>query len=265
MKTVLFIGKRYNMKKLLLFTGILMSFLSSAQTSNGHASRYVFSPSGFGIEKDSAYLNVVGPLIDFQYGISDKVSIGIGTPFFLGVYGTGSYHTQISEKVHLKTGLLAGVPTTGRGTFMLPFAVGTYGTPENQFSFGVGYSSFNSDDIELNGTALNVGGYHQIGRLGVVYEAWYLPNTETAIISPNFRIYTNNNKRYWNFGFANFSQRYTYDEYLLLGYDTNWDGVVDTQDPNSGGWEIYDYNTIVGSSSYWERLILPTITFAMYL
>jgi hypothetical protein len=254
------------MKKLLLFTGLMMSFLTSAQTSNGHASRYVFSPSGFGIEKDSAYLNVVGPLIDFQYGVTDKVSVGVGTPFFLGVYGTASYHTQVSDKLFFKTGLLAGVPTVGRGTFLLPFAVGTYGNPDNQFSLGVGYSSFNSDDIELNGTALNIGGYHKMGsRIGFVYEAWYLPSSETAIITPNFRIYTNRDRRYWNFGFANFSQRYTENEYKLLGYDLNWDGIVDTQDPNLGGYEVYDYNTVVGKFSYWERLILPTITFAMYL
>ena len=254
------------MKQLFLISALLMSFLTSAQTSNGHASRYVFSPSGFGIEKDSAYLNVVGPLIDFQYGITDKVSVGIGTPFFLGVYGTASYHTQIADKLFVKTGALVGVPTYGQGLFALPFAVGTYGTPDNQFSLGVGYSSFNSDDFELNGTAINIGGYHQLGnRAGFVYEVWYLPNTETAIISPNFRIYSKKDQRYWNFGFANFSQRYTYDQYKFLGYDTNWDGIVDTQDPNMGGWEIYDYNTIVGTSSYWERFIIPTITFAMYL
>jgi hypothetical protein len=254
------------MKQLFLISALLMSFLTSAQTSNGHASRYVFSPSGFGIEKDSAYLNVVGPLIDFQYGITDKVSVGIGTPFFLGVYGTASYHTQIADKLFVKTGALIGVPTYGQGLFALPFAVGTYGTPDNQFSLGVGYSSFNSDDFDLNGTAINIGGYHQLGsRAGFVYEVWYLPNTETAIISPNFRIYSKKDQRYWNFGFANFSQRYTYDQYKFLGYDTNWDGIVDTQDPSMGGWEIYDYNTIVGTSSYWERFIIPTITFAMYL
>ena len=254
------------MKKLLLLFGLMISSLVSAQISNGHASRYVFSPSGFGIEKDSAYLNVVGPLIDFQYGITDKVSVGIGTPFFLGVYGTASYHTQIADKLFVKTGALVGVPTYGQGLFALPFAVGTYGTPDNQFSLGLGYSSFNSDDVELNGTAINIGGYHQLGsRAGFVYEVWYLPNTETAIISPNIRIYSKRDQRYWNFGFANFSQRYTYNQYKFLGYDTNWDGIVDTQDPSMGGWEIYDYNTIVGTSSYWERFIIPTKTFAMYL
>jgi len=254
------------MKKLLLLFGIMMSSLASAQTSNGHASRYVFSPSGFGIEKDSAYLNVVGPLIDFQYGITDKISVGVGTPLFLGVYGTASYHTQINDKLFVKTGLLAGVPTVGRGTFLLPFAVGTYGTPDNQFSLGVGYSSFNSEDIEINGVALNIGGYHKMGsRIGFVYEAWYLPTSETAIITPNFRIYTNRDRRYWNFGFANFSQRQYNYEYPLLGYDTNFDGIVDTQDPNSGGWAVYDFDNPIKLNGYWERLILPTITFAMYL
>lgn len=253
------------MKKFLLSVGISLSFTLLGQISNGHASRYVFSPSGFGIEKDSAYLNVVGPLIDFQYGITDKVSVGIGTPLFLGVYATASYHTQVSDKLYFKTGLLAGVPTFGPGTFLLPFAVGTFGNPDNQFSLGVGYTSFNSDDIEINGAALNIGGYHKIGRLGFVYEAWYLPESETAIVTPNFRVYTNRNRRYWNFGFANFSQRFTDNEYRLLGYDTDYDGFVDTQDSNLGGWEIYDYDTVIGTISYWKRFVIPTLTFAMYL
>jgi len=235
------------------------------QTSNGHASRYVFSPSGYGIEKDSAYLNVVGPLIDFQYGLTDNLSIGIGTPLFLGVYGTASYHARISEKLSIKAGLLAGVPTVGRGTFLLPFAVGTYGSPDNQFSVGVGYTSFNNEDFEINGAALNIGGYHKMGsRIGFVYEAWYLPETETAIITPNFRIYTNRDRRYWNFGFANFAQRQDDYEYAILGYDTNGDGFVDTQDPNSGGSPMYDFDNPIITRS-WGRFILPTITFAMYL
>lgn len=254
------------MKTLLVTIGITLGLAATAQTSNGHASRYVFSPSGFGIEKDSAYLNVVGPLIDFQYGVSENFSIGIGTPLFLGVYGTASYHKQISEKLSFKTGLLAGVPTVGRGTFLLPFAVGTYGSPDNQISFGVGYSSFNSDDFDINGAALNIGGYHKIGsRIGLVYEAWYLPDSETAIFSPNFRIYTNRDRRYWNFGFANFSQKYYDYTYPILGYDTNFDGIVDTQDPNAGGWEVIDWDNPTKSNGTWERFILPTITFAMYL
>ncbi|MFM8565736.1 MAG: hypothetical protein ACKOBQ_06270 [Bacteroidota bacterium] len=249
-----------------LFFVLALGQISFGQTSNGHASRYVFSPSGFGIEKDSAYLNVVGPLIDFQYGITDNLSVGIGTPLFLGVYGTASYHAQISDKISFKTGLLAGVPTVGRGTFLLPFAVGTYGSPDNQFSVGVGYTSFNNDDIEINGAALNIGGYHKMGsRIGFVYEAWYLPETETAIITPNFRIYTNRDRRYWNFGFANFAQRQYDYEYAILGYDINGDGFVDTQDPNLGGLAIYDYNNPIKTEGYWGRFILPTITFAMYL
>lgn len=255
------------MKKYLsLALSLILGGTTWAQTSNGHASRYVFSPSGYGIEKDSAYLNVVGPLIDFQYGLTDHVSIGIGTPFFLGVYGTASYHTQVSDKFSVKAGLLAGVPTFGRGTFLLPFAVGTIGTADNQFSLGAGYTSFHNDDININGAALNIGGYHKIGsRIGFVYEAWYLPESETAIITPNFRIYTNRDRRYWNFGFANFSRRREeVTGFPLLGYDTNGDGIVDTQDPNAGGWEILDYNNPI-TELVWNRFILPTITFAMYL
>ena len=251
------------MKKLLIAASLFVSFGAAAQTSNGHASRYVFSPSGFGIEKDSAYLNVVGPLVDFQYGVSDHFSIGIGTPLFLGVYGTASYHTQIAEKLHVKAGMLAGVPIIGNGIFSLPFAVATYGTPENQFSIGGGYMSFNSSDLGINVSepAVNIAGFHQMGRLGFVYEAWYLPETRSAILSPNFRIYTHNSRRYWNFGFASFANRIA--EYGILGYDLNWDGIVDTQDPNLGGNTIYTEEPV--SYAGWTRFDAPTLTFAMYL
>lgn len=252
------------MKKLLLAVSVLASLCAAAQkTSNGHASRYVFSPSGFGIEKDSAYLNVVGPLVDFQYGVSDHFSVGIGTPLFLGVYGTASYHTQIAEKLHFKAGVLAGVPVVGNGIFALPFAVATYGTAENQISVGGGYVSFKSDDldVDISDPAVNIAGFHQMGRLGFVYEAWYLPDTRTAILSPNFRIYTHNSRRYWNFGFASFANRIA--NYGLLGYDLNWDGTVDTQDPNLGGMPIYSDDPV--SYSGWNRFVLPTLTFAMYL
>ncbi len=251
------------MKKLLLAAGVLASLGAAAQSSNGHASRYVFSPSGFGIEKDSAYLNVVGPLVDFQYGISDHFSAGIGTPLFLGVYGTASYHTQIAEKLHVKAGMLAGVPIIGNGIFSLPFAVATYGTPENQFSVGGGYMSFNSSDLGINVSepAVNIAGLHQKGRIGFVYEAWYLPETRAAILSPNFRIYSHSSRRYWNFGFASFANREP--EYGILGYDLDWDGDVDTQDPNLGGNTVYTEEPV--SYGKWNRLVLPTITFAIYL
>ncbi len=44
--------------------------------------------------------------------------------------------------------------------------------------------------------------------------------------------------------------------------EPNYDGLVDTQDPSSGGNPVYDYEDLVRT---WSRFILPAFTFAYYL
>lgn len=132
---------------LLLALFLLVPSAYAQDARDAHASRYAFAPSGFSIPKDSAYLNVVGPLVDFQIGITDHFSAGIGTPLFLGVYGTASYGIELAPQFHAKIGALAGVPITGNGHFALPFAVGTFGTPSSNLSAGVGHLSFGGEDL----------------------------------------------------------------------------------------------------------------------
>lgn len=237
--------------------------LYAQDARDAHASRYAFAPSGFSIPKDSAYLNVVGPLIDFQIGITDHFSAGIGTPLFLGVYGTASYGVQLAPQLHAKVGALAGVPVVGSGSFALPFAVGTYGTPSSNLSLGVGYLSFRGDDMPevSSGIAYNASAYRAFGaRFGFTGEVWHFATEEVTAILPAIRIYSRRSKSYFNVGFLN--ARYPDYNPTLLGFDTNFDGIVDTQDPNSGGYEVYDY---VNLTKVWERLTLPAFTFAYYL
>ena len=61
-------------------------------------------------------------------------------------------------------------------------------------------------------------------------------------------------------GFLN--ARYPEDEPTFLGYDTNFDGIVDTQDPSLGGNHVYDYENLTRA---WKRFTLPAFTFAYYL
>ena len=248
---------------LLLALILLVPSVYAQDDRDAHASRYAFAPSGFSIPKDSAYLNVVGPLVDFQIGITDHFSAGIGTPLFLGVYGTASYGIELAPQFHAKIGALAGVPITGNGHFALPFAVGTYGTPSSNLSAGVGYLSFGGEDLlDINsGIAYNASGYHAFGsRFGFTAEVWHFTSEDITAVLPAIRIYSRRSKSYFNVGFLN--ARYPEDEPTFLGYDTNFDGIVDTQDPSLGGNHVYDYENLTRA---WKRFTLPAFTFAYYL
>lgn len=248
---------------LLLALILLVPSANAQDDRDAHASRYAFAPSGFSIPKDSAYLNVVGPLVDFQIGITDHFSAGIGTPLFLGVYGTASYGIELAPQFHAKIGALAGVPITGNGHFALPFAVGTFGNPSSNLSAGVGYLSFGGEDLfDINsGIAYNASGYRAFGsRFGFTAEVWHFTSEDVTAVLPAIRIYSRRSKSYFNVGFLN--ARYPEDEPTFLGYDTNGDGVADTQDPSLGGNHVFDY---INLTRVWQRLTFPAFTFAYYL
>lgn len=265
------------MKKLLLlfaFSATVAGYAQESTASSLHASRYIFSPTAFSLPKDSIYLNWVGPMLDVQYAPTENITMGIGTPLFTAIYFTGGYAIPVSEKVHARVGGLFGAPISGAGSFALPYAVMTFGTPDQNATIGVGYSYTSpalsaNTGFDLSGVALNGGAYKDFGgKTGLLVEGWYLPQQQTALIMPAFRIYTKRDRRYWNIGFM--AATYTYDnvlDYPLLGYDTNWDGVVDTQvQPGGDPWNyntIYDYdNPIVETLRDFFRF--PIFSYAMY-
>ena len=265
------------MKKLLVLFAIATSFAGFSQESAAsslHASRYIFSPTGFNLPKDSIYLNVVGPMIDVQYAPTENITVGIGTPIFTAIYLTGGYSIPVSKNIHARVGGLFGAPITGAGSFALPYAVMTFGTPDNNATLGVGYSYtspslIQNTGFDLNGVAINGGAYKDFGgKTGLLVEGWYLPQLQTALIMPAFRIYTKRNRRYWNIGFI--AASYTYDEvtgYPVIGYDTNWDGIVDTQEPPGG--DPWNYNTIYNYDNPFVQKVrdffrFPIFSYAMY-
>ena len=206
------------MKKLLFLFVLSLSIWanaqSSSQTINGHASRYLFSPSGFGLEKDSSYVNIIQLFYgEFQYGVNEHIAVGFGSLAFVGVYGIVTAHAQLADKLNFKTGLLAGT-TVFQGFYALPFAVMTFGTPNNQFSLGFGRPFANFGGEFFSGRSFNACGYHQLGKkTGFVYETWYLPGSEIFIISPNLRVYSKANKSYYNLGLATISN---YGDFFTL-------------------------------------------------
>ena len=252
---------------------IISSMLCHAQTGGAaslHSSRYIFSPSGYNLPKDSIYLNWIGPLLDVQYAPTENTTVGLGTPAFFGIYATGSMSFPIHDFMTAKVGGLYGLPVLGQASFGLPYAVLTLGKPDANITLGVGYGFSTGDWAgDLNGLAINAAAYKDFGgKTGILFESWYLPELETYIAAPAFRIYTKRDRRYWNIGFmaARFStEGYSYP---ILGYDTNFDGMVDVTERPSGQ-EGNDYSSILDYDNpilerIWNTFRFPIFSYAMY-
>lgn len=240
---------------------VLLTTALSAQMHPGakvHSSRHFYAPTAQTVPTDSIYLNWVGPLLDINFGINDKLTAGIGTPLFTGVYGTLSYGDQLNETgtIHGRMGNLTGFPVVGGGFYTLPYGALTFGHPTQEFTLAGGYflmsdklldALFGNDAADLNPSSavLNAGGYHQLNnRLGFAYEIWYLPKSDWTIVMPGVRFYTKQNRRYWNVGVIRLSIPYLEDN----GY----------YDPNTNTWVEINTRKI-------QNITLPMFSFASYL
>ncbi|MEY2963010.1 MAG: hypothetical protein RL754_271 [Bacteroidota bacterium] len=228
------------------------------QGANLHSSRHFYAPTGRTVPTDSIYMNWAGPLLDVNFGINNKLTAGIGTPLFTGVYGTLSYGGELfnNEKINGRIGTLTGFPAVGGGLYTLPYGVATFGSPENEFTLGAGYFYMNpalqenlfgrnNDKLNPNSAVVNLGGYHQLNmRLGFTYEFWYLPESDWTIVMPGVRFYTNRYQRYWNVGIIRLSIPYLDDD--LSYFDSNG-------------------NYIEVLTRRIQNITLPMLSFATYL
>lgn len=117
--------------------------------SNPQASRYFWAPNGYGLKKGEGYYQNIWVLWNqFAYGITDNFSIGGAiVPLFLfaGAPTPVFISPKVSiplekEKINLGAGVIAGaILGAGDATFGLVYGVSTFGTPDNNVSFGLGY------------------------------------------------------------------------------------------------------------------------------
>ncbi len=226
------------MKKLPVVLALLLAvgLQAQIQPAHLHSSRHFYAPTGRTIPADSIYLNWVGPLIDVNFGITDHLTAGIGTPLFTGVYGTLNYGGALNEQesIYGRVGNLTGFPVVGNGLYSLPYGAITFGPAHSEITLAGGYffmsnglqeTLFGSDADALNPNSpiLSIGGYHQLNnRLGLAYEAWYLTASDWVIIMPGVRFYTNRSRRYWNIGIIRLSAPYVQRVYdPVTGESTN--------------------------------------------
>ncbi len=155
----------------------VLSYEDSIAQINHHASRYIFAPSAYPINKGSFYYQNYDVLLnDVQMGITDQLGVGIGYAFPLFMYLTPKYSMPIRKNHTLAVGDIAGFSVfTGTDNMMWLntfYGMYTLGSPQNNVSLGLGMLRSSEADGSLAVT--NVSGMYSITpNFYFVGEAWF--------------------------------------------------------------------------------------------
>ncbi len=198
-------------------------------SGNPHSSRYFYTPSAFPIKKGDGYIqSIYAGVWQFQYGITDRFSIGIGTPIIgAPIWITPKYSFKLSDNVFGAIGAQAGSLGWISGNWNAPFGIGygvlSFGDEQQNISVGAGYYGGTYFDEEfvvtdpitydgyykdvrksIDGFALSLAGMKRIQKnMLVLGEFWYAPNvnnTGTLFFGgPGLRLMREQNV--WDFGF----------------------------------------------------------------
>ena len=116
---------------------------------NPQATRYFFSPNGYGLKAGEGYYQNVWVLVNsFAVGLTDAVSIGGGlVPLFLfagistPVWFTPKFSIPITkDKLSIGAGALIGTVVGEENTgFGILYGISTFGSKDNNISIGLGY------------------------------------------------------------------------------------------------------------------------------
>ena len=116
---------------------------------NPQASRYFYSPNGYGMKKGEGYYQNVWVMFNqVSYGFTDYFTMGVGTvPLFL--FGSDVFPVWVTpkasfpivkDKFNLGAGAITGM-AIGEGVgFGLLYGVATYGSKDKNLTLGAGYA-----------------------------------------------------------------------------------------------------------------------------
>ena len=136
---------------------------------DSNPTRLFFAPTGRSLKRGEAYLGVYEVLLPFvQYGVTDTISIGAGTPL---VFGGGEVPFWITPKVQVlkrrsteaSLGVLHffNVDDVNLG---IAYGVVTQGNSDSAFTLGGGYAYAWDEGDDGGGPVLMVGGEHRLSR-----------------------------------------------------------------------------------------------------
>lgn len=117
--------------------------------SNPQSTRYFWSPNGFGLKEGEGYYHNIWVLWNqFAVGITDNFSVGGGIiPLFLfggtptPIFITPKFSIPIeADKINIGAGALIGtILGETESSFGIVYGVSTFGTADNNVTFGLGY------------------------------------------------------------------------------------------------------------------------------
>ncbi len=163
----------------------VLTYEDSIAQINHHASRYVFAPSAYPINKGSFYYQNYDILLnDVQFGITDQLGMGIGYAFPLFMYLTPKYSMPLKKNHTVAVGDIAGFSVfTGSDNMKwlnTIYGMYTIGSPQNNVSVGLGMLQSSESDGNLAVTNLS-GSYSITPNFYFVGEAWFNNRTRNFV------------------------------------------------------------------------------------
>jgi len=129
-----------------------VSSKSTPSRATEHASRYLYSPSAFPINKGEGYINLLYfSVVQAQYGLTDNLSIGItSTAILMPTLLNAKYSVKINDKLHFSVGGQFGkLWFADEETLGIGFANMTYGDKKENITLNAGYGFYTGMDEQL--------------------------------------------------------------------------------------------------------------------
>jgi len=158
---------------------------------NPQATRYFYSPNGFGLKKGEGYYQNVWVLFNsFSVGVTDNFSLGGGTvPLIL--FGAGVLPVWITpkfsiptpdEKLNFGVGALTGtILGEEQSGFGIVYGLTTFGTKDNNVTFGLGYGY--AGGSWANAPTINFNGMFRTGAKGYfITENYFIKIDDDTIV-----------------------------------------------------------------------------------
>ncbi len=158
---------------------------------NPQATRYFWSPNGYGLKKGEGYYQNVWVLYNqASYGLTDYFSVGAGMVplFLLGGTSTPVWVIPkfsiplVDEKVNLGVGLLAGsVIGEDIGGFGIAYFTSTFGNPNTNFTIGTGWGFADGEWADL--PVITLSGMFRTGARGyIITENLIIPAGDDSLL-----------------------------------------------------------------------------------
>jgi hypothetical protein len=132
--------------------------------------RLFFAPTGRSLRQGEGYVGVYEIMLPFvQVGLTDRISVGAGTPLF---FGGGTEHPfWVTPKVQVFNGTstqaAVGVlhfMNVGHGNLGIAYSVVTHGSADSAVTAGVGYAYDRTYDDHSGAGVVMIGGEHRVSR-----------------------------------------------------------------------------------------------------